>query len=199
MYYVTDEKQQSQYINMFRENGVDALIMTHRIDQPFIQQLEQDNDKIAFLRIDSDVSDSIKGEVTEDEKKALEDEQKELESLFRKVLGKDKLEVKVEKLKSEKISSVVTLGEESRRMSDMMKMYSMPGMDPDMFGGQETLTLNSSNQLVRYLTEHKKGHKVELIVAQLYDLAMLSHKPLAPEAMTAFIERSNEIMEMISK
>ena len=199
VYYVTDEKQQSQYINMFRAEKLNAVILSHNIDQPFIQQLEQDNDKIAFLRIDSDVSDSIKGEVTEDEKKALEDEQKELESLFRMVLGKDKLEVKVEKLKSEKISSVVTLGEESRRMSDMMKMYSMPGMDPDMFGGQETLTLNSSNQLVRYLTEHKKGHKVELIVAQLYDLAMLSHKPLAPEAMTAFIERSNEIMEMISK
>jgi len=199
VYYVTDEKQQSQYINMFRAEKLNAVILTHNIDQPFIQQLEQDNDKVSFLRIDSDVSDSIKGEVTEDEKKALEDEQKELESLFRKVLGKDKLEVKVEKLKSEKISSVITLGEESRRMSDMMKMYSMPGMDTDMFGGQETLTLNSTNSLVKYLTEHKKGHKVELIVAQLYDLAMLSHKPLAPEAMTAFIERSNEIMEMISK
>ena len=199
VYYVTDEKQQSQYINMFRAEKLNAVLLTHNIDQPFIQQLEQDNDKVSFLRIDSDVSDSIKSELTEDEKKALEDEQKELESLFRKVLKKDKLEVKVEKLKDEKISSVVTLGEESRRMSDMMKMYSMPGMDTDMFGGQETLTLNSSNTLVKYLTEHKKGHKVELIVAQLYDLAMLSHKPLAPEAMTAFIERSNEIMEMISK
>ena len=199
IYYVTDEKQQSQYINMFRSQGLNAVMLTHNIDQPFIQQLEQDNDKISFLRIDSDVSDSIKEELTEEEKKAIEDEQKELESLFRKVLGKDKLEVKVEKLKSEKISSVITLGEESRRMSDMMKMYSMPGMDTDMFGGQETLTLNSGNTLVKYLTEHKKGRKVELIVAQLYDLAMLSHKPLAPEAMTAFIERSNEIMEMISK
>ena len=199
IYYVTDEKQQSQYINMFKEENLNAVLLTHNIDQPFIQQLEQDNDKISFLRIDSDVSDSIKSEVSEDEKKTLEDEQKELESLFRKVLKKDKLEVKVEKLKSEKISSVITLGEESRRMSDMMKMYSMPGMDTDMFGGQETLTLNSTNSLVKYLTEHKKGHKVELIVAQLYDLAMLSHKPLAPEAMTAFIERSNEIMEMISK
>ena len=199
IYYVTDEKQQSQYINMFRSEKLNAVMLTHNIDQPFIQQLEQDNDKISFLRIDSDVSDSIKGELTEDEKKALEDEQKELESLFRKVLGKDKLEVKVEKLKSEKISSVITLGEESRRMSDMMKMYSMPGMDTDMFGGQETLTLNSSNCLVKYLTEHKRGHKVELIVAQLYDLAMLSHKPLAPAEMTAFIERSNEIMELISK
>ncbi len=198
IYYVTDEKQQSQYINMFRSQQLNAVLLTHNIDQPFIQQLEQDNEKISFLRIDSDVSDSIKEEVSDDEKKQLEDEQKELEKLFRKVLNKEKLEVKVEKLKSEKISSVITLGEESRRMSDMMKMYSMPGMDTDMFGGQETLTLNSSNALVQYLTEHKRGHKVELIVAQLYDLAMLSHKPLAPEAMTAFIERSNEIMEMIS-
>ena len=199
VYYVTDEKQQSQYINMFKSEGLDAVILTHNIDQPFIQQLETDNDKVSFLRIDADVSDCIKSELSEDEKKAIEDEQKELETLFRKILNKDKLEVKVEKLKSDKISAVVTLSEENRRMSDMMKMYSMPGMDTDMFGGQETLTLNSANALVQYLCEHKRGKKVELIVAQLYDLAMLSHKPLAPEAMTAFIDRSNEIMEMISK
>lgn len=199
VYYVTDEKQQSQYIKMFKSEGLDAVILTHNIDQPFIQQLESDNDKISFLRIDADVSDCIKDELSEDEKKAIEDEQKELEKLFRTILNKDKLEVKVEKLKSDKISAVVTLSEENRRMSDMMKMYSMPGMDTDMFAGGETLTLNSANALVKYLTEHKKGRKVELIVNQLYDLAMLSHKPLSPEAMTAFIDRSNEIMEMISK
>ncbi len=197
IYYVTDEKQQSQYINLFRAEGLDAVLLTHNIDQPFVQQLEQDNEKISFLRIDSDISDSIKQEVSDEEKTSLEEQQKNLESLFRKILGKDKLEVKVEKLKSEKVAAVVTLSEESRRMSDMMKMYSMPGMDPDMFGGTETLTLNSSNSLVQYLNEHKKGRKVELIVAQLYDLAMLSHKPLAPEAMTAFVERSNEIMELM--
>lgn len=199
VYYVTDEKQQSQYINMFRSEGIDAVILTHAIDQPFVQQLEQDNDKISFLRIDADISESIKAETSEDEKKELESEQKNLEELFRKLLNKDKLEVKVEKLKDEKISSVITLSEEDRRMADMMKMYSMPGMDNDMFGGRETLILNSANVLVQYLTEHKKGHKVELIAKQLYDLAMLSHKPLAPEAMTEFIARSNEIMELLSK
>ena len=200
VYYVTDEKQQSQYINMFKSEGLDAVLLTHNIDQPFISQLEAGNDKVRFLRIDADVSDSVKEDVGEDELKDIEKEQKELEKLFRKILNKEKLEVKVEKLKSEKISAVITLSEESRRMSDMMKMYSMPGMGADdMFGGQESLTLNANNQLVQYLAEHKKGRKVELIVAQLYDLAMLAHKPLAPEAMTAFVERSNEIMEMLSK
>ncbi len=200
VYYVTDEKQQSQYINMFKAEGLDAVLLTHNIDQPFISQLEATNDKVRFLRIDADVSESVKEEIGEDEQKDIEKEQKELEKLFRKVLNKEKLEVKVEKLKSEKISAVITLSEESRRMSDMMKMYSMPGMGgDDMFGGQESLTLNANNQLVQFLAEHKKGRKVELIVAQLYDLAMLAHKPLAPEAMTAFVERSNEIMEMLSK
>ena len=200
VYYVTDEKQQSQYINMFKSEGLDALLLTHNIDQPFISQLESINEKVRFLRIDADVSDSVKEEVGEDELKDIEKEQKELEKLFRKVLNKEKLEVKVEKLKSEKISAVITLSEESRRMSDMMKMYSMPGMGgDDLFGGQESLTLNANNPLVKYLAEHKKGRKVELIVAQLYDLAMLAHKPLAPEAMTAFVDRSNEIMELLSK
>lgn len=199
IYYVTDEKQQSQYINMFKAEGQNAVLLTHNIDQPFIQQIEADNEKIAFLRIDADVSESLRGEVSEDEKNTLEEQQKSLEKLFRKVLNKDKLEVKVEKLKDEKISSIITLSEENRRMSDMMKMYSIPGMDNDMYGGQETLTLNSSNTLVQYLCEHSKGRKVEVICEQLYDLAMLSHKPLSPEAMTKFIARSNEIMEMISK
>ena len=200
VYYVTDEKQQSQYINIFRSEGLNAVLLTHNIDQPFIQQLEAANDKIRFLRIDSDVTSGIKEEVSDSEQKDLQKEQKSLEKLFRKVLNKEKLEVKVEKLKDEKISAMVTLSEESRRMSDMMKMYSMPGMGTDdLFGGQETLILNANNSLVRYIAEHKKGKKVELLSAQLYDLAMLSHKPLAPEAMTGFIERSNEILEMISK
>ncbi len=196
VYYVTDEKQQSQYINMFKKEGLNAVILTHNIDQPFITQLEQDNEKIAFLRIDADITDSIKEEVSAEDAKSLEDETKSLEELFRKVLNREKLTVKVEKLKDSKISSVITLSEESRRMSDMMKMYSMPGMDPDMFGGQETLTLNANNALVDYVYNNKESDTAKLICEQLYDLAMLSHKPLSPEAMTRFIERSNEIMEM---
>lgn len=199
VYYVTDEKQQSQYIKMFKDEGMNAVLLTHNIDNPFISQLEADNDKIAFLRVDADVTDSLKADVDKKEQKSIDKEQKALEKLFRDVLKNDKLEVKVEKLKNEKVSSVITLSEESRRMNDMMKMYGMGGMDMDGFGNQVTLTLNSENALVKYVYDNKKGKNTELIVKQLYDLAMLSHKPLVPEAMTAFIERSNEIMQILTQ
>lgn len=198
VYYVTDEKQQSQYINMFKAEGQNAVLLTHNIDNPFITQLEQDNEKITFVRIDADVSDSLKGEVGEEEKKDIEEKQKNLEKLFKKVLNKEKLEIKVEKLKDEGISAIMTLSEENRRMADMMKMYGMAD-NGDMFGGGETLTLNSANGLVQYLCEHSKGKKCELICEQIYDLALLAHKPLSPDAMTRFVERSNEILQMISK
>ena len=199
VYYVTDEKQQSQYINMFKAEGMNAVLLTHNIDNPFISQLEADNEKIAFLRVDADVTDSLKADVDKKEQKTIDKEQKALEKLFRDVLKNDKLEVKVQKLKNEKVSSVITLSEESRRMNDMMKMYGMGGMDMDGLGAQVTLTLNSDNELVKYVYANKKGKNTELIIHQLYDLAMLSHKPLAPEAMTAFIERSNEIMQILTK
>ena len=198
VYYVTDEKQQSQYIKMFKDEGMNAVLLTHNIDNPFISQLEADNEKIAFLRVDADVTDSLKADVDKKEQKDIDKEQKALEKLFRDVLKNDKLEVKVEKLKNEKVSSVITLSEESRRMNDMMKMYGMGGMDMDGFGSQAILTLNSENALVKYVYANKKGKNTELIIHQLYDLAMLSHKPLAPEAMTAFIERSNEIMQILT-
>ncbi|MCR5431640.1 MAG: molecular chaperone HtpG [Lachnospiraceae bacterium] len=196
VYYVTDEKQQSQYVNMFKSQGLNAVILTHNIDQPFIQQIEQENDKLAFLRIDADISDSLKQEGSEEE---IKESEENLSKLFKKVLGKDKIVVKAQMLKDASVSSVITLSEESRRMSDMMKMYNMTGMNEDMFGEGETLTLNLANPLVKFLLEHKKGKKVEIICEQLYDLAMLSHRPLSPEAMTKFVARSNEIMEMISK
>ena len=199
VYYVTDEKQQSQYIKMFKDEGMNAVLLTHNIDNPFISQLEADNEKIAFLRVDADVTDSLKADVDKKEQKNTDKEQKALEKLFRDVLKNDKLEVKVQKLKNEKVSSVITLSEESRRMNDMMKMYGMGGMDMDGLGAQVTLTLNSDNELVKYVYANKKGKNTELIIHQLYDLAMLSHKPLAPEAMTAFIERSNEIMQILTK
>ena len=198
VYYVTDEKQQSQYIKMFKDEGMNAVLLTHNIDNPFISQLEADNEKIAFLRVDADVTDSLKADVDKKEQKTIDKEQKALEKLFKDVLKNDKLEVKVQKLKNEKVSSVITLSEENRRMNDMMKMYGM-GMDTDMYGGNVTLTLNSENELVKYVYANKKGKNTELIIHQLYDLAMLSHKPLAPEAMTAFIERSNEIMQILTK
>ncbi len=199
IYYVTDEQQQSQYVRMFKEQGIDAVILTHTIDQAFISQLEQANDKIRFQRIDSDLTDTFKEEVGAEDAEELKKEADDLTELFRKVLGKEKLEVKVEKLKDVKVSAMVTLSEESRRMQDMMKMYNAYGMDPSMFASQETLVLNANNSLVQYVFTHKEGEHVPMFCEQLYDLALISHKPLAPEAMTKFIERSNEIMLLLAK
>ncbi|MDF2870349.1 MAG: heat shock protein Hsp90 [Anaerocolumna sp.] len=197
VYYVTNEQQQSQYINMFKQEGIDALILTHNIDQPFITQLEQTEKDYKFQRIDADITDSFKEEGSTEE--ALKDENEKLTALFRKVLNKEKLEVKVVKLKNEKVSSMITLSEESRRMQEMMKTYNMYGMDPNMFGSSETLVLNAGNTLVQYIFEKEDSQYVPMFCSQLYDLALLSHKPLDGEAMTNFITRSNEIMEILTK
>lgn len=199
VYYVTDIQQQSQYINLFKEEGLDALILTHNIDQPFISQLEQQDDTIKFQRIDADLTDNFKEDAENIDEEALKKETDTLTETFRKVLNKEKLEVKVEKLKNENVSSMMTLSEESRRMQDMMKMYSMNGMDSGMFGAGETLVLNSNNKLVQYVLTEKESKNVNLICEQLYDLAVLSHKPLDGEAMTKFIARSNEIMMLMTK
>ena len=197
LYYITDEVQQSQYINMFKEQDMDAVILNHNIDSAFITQIEQQNQHIKFKRIDADVEEALKETVDE---KELEDITNALTDLFRNTLEKENLDVHVEKLKDEKISSIITLSEESRRMQDMMKMYAMPGMDPNMFGApSETLTLNANNTLVKYLFEHGDADHAKIICEQLYDLAMLSHKPLSPEEMTKFVARSNEIMELLTK
>ena len=196
IFYVTDEVQQSQYINLFREEGKNAVILKHNIDAPFISHLEMKNDKIKFQRIDADLTEDFVEATDEAELKETTDS---LTEIFRKALGNDKLNVKVEKMKNENISSMITLSEESRRMQDMMKMYSMNGMDLGMFGGGETLVLNANNKLVQYILEHKDGEHVNLFCEQLYDLAMISHQPLAPEKMTKFISRSNEIMMLLAK
>ena len=200
IFYVTDLKQQSQYINMFKEAGADALILTHNIDQPFITQVEQQDQKIKFQRIDADITDNFKAETKKKDKKILKNNTDAMTTLFRKVLGKDKLEVKVDKFKNETVSSIMTLSEESRRMQDMMRMYSMPGMDMNAFGGGgETLVLNANNKLVQYIITNENGEQTPMICEQLYDLALLSHKQLEPEAMTKFIQRSNEIMMFLAK
>ena len=197
LYYITDEVQQSQYINMFKEQDMDAVILNHNIDSAFITQIEQQNQHIKFKRIDADVEDALKEDV---DAKDLEEIKTSLTDLYRKTLNKENLEVHVEKLKDAKISSIITLSEESRRMQDMMKMYAMPGMDPNMFGAPaQVLTLNANNTLVKYLFEHGDADNAKIICEQLYDLAMLSHTTLAPEEMTKFVQRSNEIMEMIAK
>ncbi len=200
IYYVTDEKQQSQYINMFKEQGIDAVILTHNIDQPFVSQLESKNEDIKFQRIDADLTDSFKEEVSDADKETIAEKTTTLSELFKKALHKDKLEVKVEKLKNERVSSMLTVSEESRRMQDMMKMYSMSGMDMGMFGEEgETLVLNAGNKLVQYIFENKDSENVPMICEQLYDLAVLANKPLSPEAMTKFVARSNEIMLLLTK
>ena len=199
IYYVTDEQQQSQYINMFKKEGLDAVILSHNIDSPFITQMEQKNEHIKFQRIDADLTDHFKEDVSEEEKEAFKEKTDSLVEIFRKALGNDKLEVKVEKMKDENVASMITLSEESRRMQEMMKMYGMSGMDPSMFGTNATLILNANHPLVEYVVAHKDGENTEIFCHQLYDLAMLAHKPLSPEEMTEFVKRSNEIMMKLAK
>ena len=199
IFYVTDEQQQSQYINMFKAESQDAVILTHNIDSAFISQLEQRNEHVKFQRIDADLTDHFKEEVSEEDAKVLEENKETLTEVFRKALANEKLEVKVEKLKNENVASMVTLSEESRRMQEMMKMYNMYGMDPSMFGTDVTLVLNANHPLVQYVLEHKDGDHTELFCKQLYDLALLSNKPLNPEEMTEFVKRSNEIMMLLAK
>ena len=200
IYYVTDEQQQSQYINMFKAAKMDAVMLTHNIDQPFISQLESKNEGIKFMRIDADVTDAMKSKTSKKAEKEMEEQAEAIGKIMKKALKNDKLNVKVQKLKNTKVSSVLTLSEESRRMQDMMKMYSMPGMDMSAFGGDgETLILNANHPLVQYVTEHQDGENVEMICEQLYDLAKLQQAPLAPEAMTRFIARSNDIMMLLAK
>ena len=200
IYYVTDEQQQSQYINMFKAAKMDAVILTHNIDQPFISQLESKNEGIKFQRIDADVTDALKTKTSKKAQEEFDEQAKQIADIMKKALKNDKITVKVEKLKNKKISSMITLSEETRRMQDMMKMYSMPGMDMGAFGGEgETLILNANHPLVQYVIEHKDGENVDTICEQLYDLAKLQHAPLAPEAMTKFIARSNDIMMLLAK
>ena len=199
IYYVTDKLQQGQYIKMFKEQGMDAVILDHNIDTSFISQLEQRNETYKFMRIDADVTEALKDETDEAD---LKTETDTLTEVFKKALNNDKLTVKVDKLKDASISSVITLSEEGRRMQDMMKMYAMGGMggmDPNMFAADQTLTLNANNELVKYIFENKDSEHVPMFCQQLYDLAMLSNQPLSVDAMTKFVERSNKIMMLLAK
>ena len=199
IYYVTDKVQQGQYIKLFKEQNMQAVILDHNIDTSFITQLEQRNEKYKFMRIDADVTESLKDETSAEDLKAETDA---LTEVFKKALNNDKLTVKVEKLKNENISSIITLSEEGRRMQDMMKMYAMNGMggmDMNMFAADQTLTLNANNELVKYIFEHKDSENVPMFCEQLYDLAVLSNHPLSVDEMTKFVERSNKIMMLLAK
>ena len=199
IYYVTDVREQSQYINMFKELGLNAVVLSHRIDQPFMNALEMKNDDLKFERIDSKVNASAKNEVPEEELKTMTESVSEL---FKQALGKEKLEVKVESLKNENVSSMMTVSEEMRRMQEMMKQYGMGAMGDNPFEAGEVLVLNSNNALVKYLLEHKEeadNEKVKIFCEQLYDLAVIANRPLAPEAMTKFITRSNEVLKLLAE
>lgn len=196
IFYTNDPVQQSQYVNMFKAEGIDAVILKDNIDQPFISQLEAKNEGVKFKRIDDELNDSFTEELSEEDETSLKEK---LSETFKKALGRE-IDIKVQKLKDEKVSSMITVSEETRRMQDMMKMYGMSGMDPSMFGAAgETLTLNANNALVKYIVDTPEGENTELICKQLYDLALISHTPLNPDSMTAFIERSNKILEILAK
>ncbi|MEG0354291.1 MAG: molecular chaperone HtpG, partial [Lachnospiraceae bacterium] len=198
IYYVTDEQQQGQYIKMFQEEGLDAVILTHNIDSAFITHMEQKNPNVRFQRIDADLTEHFKEDVGEEDVEELKKQAEQITEIFRKAVGNDKLEVKVEKLKNDGVASMVTLSEQSRRMQEMMKMYGA-GMDPSMFGTDVTLILNANHPLVQYVEEHKEGEHVEMFCEQLFDLAMLANQPLNTEQMAKFVERSNQIMMLLAK
>ena len=198
IFYVTNEKEQSQYINLFKEEGIDAVIMPAAIDNPFISHVEQKHEGLKFLRIDTDLNASFKEEVKEDDE-AFKKNSEELTEVFKKALNNDKLDIKVEKMKNASVASMITVSEETRRMQDMMKMYSMGGMDMSAFGATgETLVLNANHPLVKYVLENKEGENTVKICEQLYDLASLAHGQLSPERMTNFVNRSNDIMMIMA-
>ena len=197
VYYVTDVNQQGQYISLFKEQGMNAVILDHNIDTSFISQLEQRNEHYQFMRIDADLTESLK-----DDSVDLTDATTTLEEVFKSALNNDKLTIKVEALKNDEIASVLTLSEQGRRMQDMMKMYAMGGMggmDPNMFAADQTLTLNANNALVKYILDNKDSEHVPMFAQQLYDLALISNQPLSPEAMSKFVKRSNDIMMLLTK
>ena len=197
VYYVTDLNQQGQYISLFKEHGMNAVILNHSIDTSFISQLEMRNENYRFMRIDADLTESLKEDSSED----LTEITTTLSEVFKTAVNNEKLTVKVEKLKNDEIASVITLSEEGRRMQDMMRMYAMNGMggmDMNMFAADQTLTLNANNALVKYILENKESKHIPMFAEQLYDLALLSNQPLSPEAMSKFVKRSNEIMLLLT-
>ena len=202
IYYVTDPQQQSQYIRMFRDNKMQAFILEHTIDQPFIQQLEAKNEGLHFARIDADIQEALKSRTGKKAAETLKEESEKLEKMIRKAVKNDKLSVKLENLRDKKTASMLTVDEQSRRMADMMKMYAASGMPMglDSFAKEgQTLILNAKHPLVKYVMEHEEDKNTKMICQQLYDLAQIQNAPLSAEDMAGFIVRSNEIMLMLTK
>jgi len=200
IYYATDVQQQSQYIAMFKASGIDAVVLTHPIDMDFIQQLERKNEGVKFMRIDADLTDAMKAKTGKKAEQELGELKDKIEKIMKKVLKKDKIEIKVEKLKNKKVASMLVLSEETRRMQDMMKRYAASGMGLGDFGNEgETLILNASHPLVKYVTEHEDGKNTRMICEQLYDLAKIQQAPLSADDMAAFITRSNDILMLLAE
>ena len=193
IYYVTDPVRQASYVRMFKEAGQDALLFTHAIDEPFITRLEQRYPDYKFCRIDSDVSKALAEDLSPEEAAAREEG---LKDIFQKALGHDLHALKLVRFKDDSVASVMTYAEESRRMSDMFRLY---GMDPSQFPAEETLVLNSGNPLVQYLEKPADEETASLVAAQLYDLALMAHKPLSAEGNAAFASRSLQILERLIK
>ena len=199
VFYATDEKEQIQYINMFKEQGMEALILSSRIDLNFISFLEYKlNGKPSFERIDADIADTLKDDSAKEDKTLSE----EMQNLFRGTLNNKELTVKAEGLKTPDVAGMMLISERSRRMLDMMEAYKGQPELLKMFGDvkpEYTLVLNTNNSLVKKLMEIKavpeKKEYSDLVCQQIYDLAMMSQKALSPEETAKFIERSNKIME----
>lgn len=195
VFYISDAETQARYIQMFKDEGIDAIYLTHNIDNPYITMMEARDDKVKFARIDSDLSANFKGEALSEE-----DEKKFTDSLtetFKKALNIENIKIKVESLKDENVSSMLTQSEADRRMAEMMKMYSeagMGGMGMNFGQETETLVLNSNNKLVKYVLDNPEEEITPTICCQLYDLAVLANKPLTADELTRFVARSNEIL-----
>ena len=202
VYYVSDAVAQSQYISLFKEHKKEAVYLTERIDQPFITELEAKNSGLRFQRIDADVQEAMKDELSSNEQERLKAAGEKLEKAFQSLLSKDKLHVKVDRLLSETPASLLSISEESRRMQDMMKMYAMSGMPMGALPLEETLILNERHPLVQYLLKHEESTETDsgkLIEEQLYDLARIQNAPLEGEAMKNFIARSEKILLELAK
>ena len=196
VFYITDEVAQSQYINMFKEQEIDAIYLTHQIDTTFITHLEQRNPEVKFLRIDSELTDNFKETIDENEEKELTEK---LSEKFKKATGVENLIVKVEKLKNADMPSMITVSEQTLRMSEMMEMYGMSNSSTGLGAEGETLVLNMNNDLVQYVLNNDESENTTTICQQLYDLARLANHPLKPEEMTAFVARFNKILAILTK
>ena len=204
IFYVSDRRQQGQYIDMFKKAKLDAVYLEHVIDTSYISQLEMKNEGVQFLRIDTDLDRVFRKRTSKKDQAELDEKAGKLQERLRKLTGKEKLEVSLQNLKNADVSSMLTVSEESKRMEDMMIQMGMMGMDNTEFEQMRTpgtLVLNNNNELVQYVLSHAEddAENADMVLEQLYDLAKLGNEPLTPEEMSKFIARSNRIMVLLTK